>query len=250
MLGKLMTMFRAWKRLGIIGNKVYWPNARMVFADIPVDAQVVKEWLPFPLFLPRPATARVFMADYRQTVFGEPYMEVGLMIKCRLFGIIPVLHCPWMLVDDDRHLIQGRELLGYPKKMAKIRFEEKDGKFFGSAERRGKEVFRMEGRIGEPVRNPSAGPGQWWVNVRSFMGFMPGHLTMFRPLETVHSANAMELKVTISPNDNDPICSAIGPATDCTIRTCDMSGSLWLPPLRIFPVGPAFLARLMHLRAA
>ena len=32
------------------------------------------------------------------------------------------MHCPWMLVDSDRSMIAGREVLGFPKKMGDVAF--------------------------------------------------------------------------------------------------------------------------------
>ena len=31
-------------------------------------------------------------------------------------------HCPWMLVDSDRSMIAGREILGFPKKLGAFSF--------------------------------------------------------------------------------------------------------------------------------
>ena len=31
-------------------------------------------------------------------------------------------HCPWMLVDSDRSMIAGREVLGFPKKLGAFSF--------------------------------------------------------------------------------------------------------------------------------
>ncbi|MFI4939716.1 MAG: acetoacetate decarboxylase family protein [Burkholderiales bacterium] len=250
MFSNMIKGIKAWKDQGLLRKGPWWKNARMVFADVPVEYDVVKEWVPFPLRLAKPAMATVFFAHYPECIFGDPYYEVGLMLHVRLFGIFPkMLHCSWMLVDDDLHLINGRELLGYPKKMATFQFEEKDGKFFGAAFRRGSEVFRIEGTIGKPLKNPKPGAGQWWVNLRCLLTLVfPGQLIMFKPIETVHEANEMNLTVTLTPSWNDPLCRVTGLATNASIRTCDMAGNLLIPPLVIWLVNPFFQARLMHLR--
>lgn len=248
MISNLLKGIRAWQRQGLFSKGPLWKNARMVFADVPVEYEVAREWVPFPLLLPRPATATVFIARYDECVFGVAYHEVGLMLRVKLFGVFPMLYCPWMLVDDDMHLINGREMLGYPKKMAKIHFEEKDGRVIGTAERRGNEVFRLEGTIGEHLQNPAPGAGQWWANLRHMITFFPGHIVIFRPTETIHEAHAMDLTVTINPSDADPLCRVIGPARNMSIRTCDMGADFRKPTLRIWPVGPFFQAKLMSLR--
>lgn len=226
-----------------------WSNARMVFVDLPVDPGEVEPWLPFPMRLARPARVTFFVAHYPECVWGVPYHEIGLFVQVRLFGIVPMLHCAWMLVDDDTHLINGREMLGYPKKMATIRFEERDGRIFGSAERRGREVCRIEGTIGAPLQDPPPGVGRWGVNARHLLTFTPGHLVVVKPTETVHQANAVDLQVTLTPTENDPICRVAGAPENATIRTCDI-GMSPIPPIRIWPVGPLFQATLMRLRVS
>lgn len=237
-----------WREFGLFGDRELWENARMVFADVPVDEETVRDWVPLPLQLAKPARASVFIADYPETSFGCVYREAALLLHVRLFGVIPAVYCPWMVVDDDRAMILGRELLGYPKKMAKFRFEEKNGKFLGTVRRKGVEVLRMEGSIGAEVDDPPPGIGRRTINARHLLGAAPGHLLAFRPRETVHSANDMNLKVTLSSSPEDPIGVATGEAENATIRTCDIGANFLLPPLRIWPVGPGFQAKLMRLR--
>ncbi len=249
MFSNIAKGLRAWRRHGVLHKSPWWINARMVFADVPVEREVVKEWVPFPLTIPKQPIATVFVAHYPECVFGNPYHEVGLMIQVKLFGLFPMLHCPWMLVDDDLHLINGRELLGYPKKMAKIEYTEDGERFVGTAWRRGQEVFHIEGSIGKPLSRPRPGAGQWWINMRHLLTFFPGHLVMFRPEETVHHANEVpDIRVTLSPSEFDPIGHTTGPAFHGSIRTCDMGGSLTKPPIRIWPVGPFFQAKLAPFR--
>jgi Acetoacetate decarboxylase (ADC) len=247
MAGKIGNTIGELRALGL-GRPSFWQDARMVFAEVPVDYDKVKNWVPFPLRLERPAKASVFIADYPKTSFGSVYREAAIMLHVRLFGLIPMVHCPWMIVDDDRALILGRELLGYPKKMGIFRFEERDGRFFGSVTRHGEEVFRIEGEIGAPLAAPPPGIGRWQANIRSLLASFFAHLLIFRPRETVHRANAMNARVTLKSAPEDPIDIMAGPAGTATIRTCDIGGGAVPLLLRIWPVGPVFVARLMRLR--
>ncbi|WP_374592188.1 acetoacetate decarboxylase family protein [Aquabacterium sp.] len=248
MLFRFIDQWRTMLGMGL-GKPNMWDHARMVFCDIPVDAAKVRSWLPFPLRLARPARATLFIADYPKTTFGCVYREAAVLIHARLFGIFPVLHCPWMVVDCDQALIWGRELLGYPKKMAQIEFAEgPDGRFHGSVARRGFEVMRFEGAVGARDSQPGPGIGRMQVNIRSHISvFMPGHLLTVRPSETVHEANQMQLRVELKDSPYEPLGIAAGPAERATIRTCDIGGGLFPPPMRIWPVGPAFMTRLSHL---
>lgn len=252
MLGNIRRGMNEWKRMGLnLGSRgsTFWTNARMVWAQVPVDAKVVRDWVPFPLRLAKPATASVFIADYPETSFGSVYHEAAILLDVTLFGI-PMQYCPWMIVDDDSALILGREVLGYPKKMGQFRFEEKDGHFTGSVSRGGTEVFRIEAELtGEALAAPPPGIGRWQANLRNMLGFVPGHLLVFRPRETVHAAERLRnARVTLVSTADDPIGVAAGPATNATIRSCDIGAAAYPPPLRVFPVSAFFQAGLMSLR--
>jgi acetoacetate decarboxylase len=246
MLDHLQLAFRNVRALGF-GRRDIWTGARMAFADLPVDAAAVRGWLPPPLRLASPARATIFIADYPQTTFGSVYREAAVLLHVRLLGI-PMVFCPWMVVDDDRALILGRELLGYPKKMAEIHFEERDGRFEGSVVRHGTEVMRLEGTIGEPHPAPPPGIGRRGVNLRTLMSFLPGHLLVFRPVETIHACHHLAARAVLRSSPDDPIGIAQGEATSATIRTCDIGTSPLAPPLRTFPVGPAFALGQLDLR--
>jgi acetoacetate decarboxylase len=246
MLDQLRRSIRNVRELGF-GRSAIWTGARMVFAEVPVDPAAVRGWLPAPLGLASPARATVFIADYPETTFGSVYREAAVLLHVRLLGI-PMVFCPWMVVDDDRALILGRELLGYPKKLAEIRFAEAGGRFEGAVLRHGTEVMRIEGAIGEPDPAPPPGIGRRAVNLRSLMSFLPGHLLVFRPVETVHACHRLAARVVLRSSPDDPIGVASGEATAATIRTCDIGTSRFSLPLRVFPVGPAFALGQLDLR--
>lgn len=249
MTNRYLASIREMRGMGL-GKSNLWDHARMVFCDIPIDERKVRDWLPFPLRLARPYKATLFIADYPKTTFGCVYKEAAILIHAKLFGLFPVLHCPWMVVDCDQAMIWGREMLGYPKKMAQITFEESaDGAFHGAVARRGHEVMRFEGQVRERLSAPPPGIGRMQVNVRGHLSFLPGHLLTVRPSETIHDANGMDLKVQLSDAPNDPIGIQAGPATQATMRTCDIGGGLFPPPMRIWPVSWAHIMRLATLRA-
>jgi hypothetical protein len=68
--------------------------------------------------LPGQSAANLVFAKYRECSLG-PYMEVIVSIPVLHKGL-PYLYVPAIYVDNDAALIAGRELGGYPKKMAQI----------------------------------------------------------------------------------------------------------------------------------
>lgn len=125
-----------------------WENARFVMTDVPLDKQEAQKILPLGMNLTAPPMATVFVVNYQNTAFTVPYKEAAFLIHVRT-PLGKGLHCCWMVVDDDTALILGRELLGYPKKMADIRFEEKGGDVKASVTRRGTRVLAMEAKRGQ-----------------------------------------------------------------------------------------------------
>lgn len=57
----------------------------MVFVDVPVDYERIRQWVPFPLVLQQPPQARIFIADYPRTSFGSVYREAAILLHVRLF---------------------------------------------------------------------------------------------------------------------------------------------------------------------
>lgn len=101
---------------------------------------------PFPMGF-------AFVAHYPKTNFNLGYYESALFLMVEHDGV-EGLFCLAMPVDDDTALILGREIFGYPKKMARIYLEREGNDFCGGTERHGVRFLemkaRMEGRFNDP----------------------------------------------------------------------------------------------------
>ena len=199
------------KLWGLINGKQQnlWDNARFILADVPVDRARASRMLPAMLRLADPPRATLFIADYQKTSFTVPYHEAALLLHVRHpFG--KGLHCPWMIVDDDTAMIFGRELLGYPKKMASFEFTEEGDMVSGSVTRRGVKVLAMAGTRGRRQSNPLpvfdiktfnvGGPTSW---------FLINPIWMFRPREVMHESLEMEVRLDVLSSEFDPIAEVI-----------------------------------------
>ena len=106
-------------------------------------------------------------------------------LSCR--GVALVL---LRFVDDSAALVAGRELLGYPKKMAEIEFRKEGSTIHCEASRNGKRVLAMAAELEEEQeRIPFL--GRRHLNVQGNVGLLPAKLITFRPHEipvTVHRA--------------------------------------------------------------
>ena len=228
---------------GMLSGQVkYWEGARFVLADVPIDRQAAANILPFGLWPTDPAMMTLFVADYPKTSFTVPYKEAAVLIHCRsLLG--RAVHCPWMVVDDDTALIYGRELLGYPKKFAQIRFEEAGVKISASVKRRGVEVIHIEAEKGVAEPQPEPVFFRKTINAGGLGQFLLFQLLwLLKPIEVFYESNSAKIKLEIFESAFDPLASLKPqPPTTGRFAVTDILGSKILLPVGI--AGPGWLKR-------
>jgi acetoacetate decarboxylase len=229
------------------GKTNLWDDARFIFADVPVDAARAARMLPWGLKLADPARATLFIADYEKTSFTVPYHEAAMLLHVR-HPLGQGLHCPWMIVDDDTALIYGRELLGYPKKMGELEFEEDGTGVRASITRRGVRILSMEGLKGEPQAHPAPA-----FDVKTFNAGGPGSLFgvnpiwMFRPREVMHESLEMEVKLEVQPSEFDPVAEVVaGDPVSGRFVAMDIVNSRYNIPVGV--CGTRYLANNMDMR--
>jgi acetoacetate decarboxylase len=193
---------RLWNMLNF-GGFVY-RDAHYLVADMDVAAEAAAQFVPRPLRLAAPATASVFTARFPHNTFGSVYCEAGVFLHVTHRGR-RAIYSPWMIVDDDVALILGRELLGYPKKMGDIELGVEGDRVSGVAGRRGVELIRMEGTLGEPVSAPPPMLGRPHRNIRSTLGLALPKVLAFTPREQPIEVRRAELKVDIGRSERDPL---------------------------------------------
>lgn len=197
-----------------------WTNAGVLAAEVRISPAAASAWLPERLRLPEPATATLFVADYPETRFGSVYREAAVLLHAADENG-PVMHCPWMVVDDDTALILGRELLGFPKKLAEIRLERRNGGILGTVTRRGVEVLRIEARLGGKETTPAPLFARRMVNV---IGTLPTGMKLIElspTEERIHFSRIAEAKVTLASSERDPL-GDLRPAPEATARFVEL----------------------------
>jgi len=233
------------KNAGIGG--CLWEGARFLLAELPAARGAVRRILPPGLLPSRPPALTVFIAEYPRTAFTVPYREAAVLVHVRtLLG--EGVHCCWMVVDDDTALIYGRELLGYPKKLAAIGFEESGEGISAFVERRGVRVLEMRGRKGEVQAGPPPVFGRKTFNVGGVgQAFAVSPLWLLRPREVIHESYQAEVEVAVRPSGHDPIAElAAGEPRSGRIAVTDIPGTDYLLPVGV--AGPFWLNRAFALR--
>lgn len=224
-----------------------WDGAEFLLADVPLNRLQAMKVLPLGMRLTERPVATVFICDYPKTAFTVAYREAAVLIHVKT-PLGRGLHCCWMVVDDDTAMILGREMLGYPKKMADIAYED-DGKTVrASVKRRGVEVLAMRGARIDPHTQPApifdiktfnvGGPGQ-------FGALQP--VWLFRPREIVHESNGAEVDFSAKESWCDPIAPLFdGPPLLGRIARSDIMGSHYNFPVGL--AGPAWFCNTYNMR--
>jgi acetoacetate decarboxylase len=117
--------------------------------------EVVERLLPPPLEPTDTPIARAYVCEFPRTNFGISYQETALMLVCQYKGEVGV-YILAMHVDNDMAMALGREMFGYPKKMAEIKFKRGRVGASGWGKRRGIKVVDMQSRIMKSVSEEEA----------------------------------------------------------------------------------------------
>ena len=181
-----------------------WTNARVLAVGVAVSPQTASAWLPEALSAGEPPTATLFVADYPETSFGVVYRESGILLHVK-DARGTAAHCPWMVVDDDAALILGREMLGFPKKLAEIALEERGDRVVGTVRRRGTEILRVEATLGATEADPAPLFGRRLVNAIGTPVTGMKLVDLAPAAERIRSSRAAEAKVTLASGDRDPL---------------------------------------------
>ena len=121
-------------------------DAEILTVYFETKPEVVKQLLPPPLNPGPMPVAGVFVANYPKTNFGVTYSESALFLQATFDGEEGA-YCLAMPVTDDMALILGREVFGYPKKLANISLERKGQEVKGWTERRGTRFLEVRAKL-------------------------------------------------------------------------------------------------------
>jgi len=111
----------------------YYRNTRSIAVAFETDLEAALEALPAPLALTDPATAILSFYEYPWTTFG-PYNEaiLSLLVEHRGRPMNYIMH---IAVTTEPPMLAGREIWGFPKKLAQIEFKNDRDMICGTLER-------------------------------------------------------------------------------------------------------------------
>jgi acetoacetate decarboxylase len=111
----------------------YYRNTRSIAVAFETDLEPALEALPAPLALSDPATAILSFYEYPWTTFG-PYNEaiLSLLVEHNRRPMNYIMH---IAVTTEPPMLAGREIWGFPKKLAQIEFKNDRDMICGTLER-------------------------------------------------------------------------------------------------------------------
>ncbi|PTU33120.1 acetoacetate decarboxylase family protein [Stenotrophobium rhamnosiphilum] len=247
MFNKLLSDLRTPWALASLGGKLY-RNAQYLTAVVEVDEKAMTRWLPSGIKLATPARADLFCAYFPENVYTDAYHEAGLFVHVKAgrgYGIF----CPWMILDDDRAMIIGRELLGYPKKLGEIAWDDNGRRIVAKASRRGSSLIEMEAKLGEVLHDAPPILGLPHRNVTGNLGLSLPREVRFTPKEHPIEVRRVDMQLRFNGNANDPLHEmGLGKVVEARLHRVDLSAGL-IPPLQIPRVSnPLFLLRQFNPR--
>lgn len=122
------------------------------------DAEAAAEVVPEGVEVPLPAQAALMVVHYPTSTFG-PYNEAILGVQC-LWGGEPQLYIARIVVDTVPPLVGGREIWGFPKKLAHIGFAKEAEYLRGTVERpAGVRLVTATMRPEQPLEAPEEAAG-------------------------------------------------------------------------------------------
>ena len=133
-------------------------GAEMLGLMFETRPEIIKRLLPPPLEPGENPTGMMFIAHYPKTNLGPGYREGALFVSCR-YGDETGSYCLSMPIDDDTRMHNGRDIYGFPKKLAVIHTEREGQEVTGRVERNGVRFVEIKASLtGSLPELPELGP--------------------------------------------------------------------------------------------
>jgi len=136
-----------------------FPGATMLGAMFETRPEIVARLLPAPLRPAEQPNGLVFIAEYPRTNLGPGYREAALFLNCQ-YGGETGTYCLAMPIDSEEvRCTNGREIFGFPKKLAKISLQRSGTTVHGWVERFGVRFFELKVELMSSMPSlPPTGP--------------------------------------------------------------------------------------------
>jgi len=217
-----------------------FPGAKMMGVIFSAEPGITARLLPPPLEQADAPGGLIFIAEYPKTNLGPGYREAALFIRCKYRGEAGS-HCLSMPITSEPRMHNGRDVFGFPKKLANIHLERTGAQAHGWVERYGIRFVEMEVTLsGSLPEMPPMGP-TFLFKAMPRIDLAPGfdgpvllasQKTEIRP----HRVEIGTAKLTLRPSEHDPWVEIGKP--DVVAAFCLESDNTMLPGTILGEVDP------------
>ncbi|WP_168734262.1 acetoacetate decarboxylase family protein [Pseudothauera nasutitermitis] len=130
-------------------------GAEMLTVAWETRPEIIERLLPAPLKPAAAPLAFAFIGWYPATNFGVTYHEAALFVRASYNGE-EGNYCLSMPVDNDIAMAGGREVFGFPKKMATFHFAKEGARVQGWVERKGHRFVELSADLDAPFNDAEA----------------------------------------------------------------------------------------------
>ncbi|MHA1904202.1 MAG: acetoacetate decarboxylase family protein [Candidatus Thorarchaeota archaeon] len=125
-------------------------EVKMINVLFTTTVEAIKRVLPPQLEPPEAPLANAYVAEFHRSSFCPPYNEAALFVSAEYKGMTGS-YCLSMPVTNDIAMIGGREIYGYPKKIAEnIHVKRRGNDVTGICTRRGIDIIKIDAVLSDP----------------------------------------------------------------------------------------------------
>jgi acetoacetate decarboxylase len=135
-----------------------WQGVRMAVFPFTPRPGAVERILP-PGMEPTEGPGVITLLSYPETDFQHPFKEAVVLVPVRVDETLGN-YVPYIYVTTDEALIPGREIAGFPKKLAEVEWGRDGDRVHGTVTRWGRKILSVEGRVQGPMPEAPAAGGE------------------------------------------------------------------------------------------
>lgn len=192
-----------------------WQGVRVAAVPFTPRPGSVERILP-PGIEPADGPGTITLISYPASATFEPYNELVVLVPVRVDST-EGNYVPYIFVTTDEAMIAGREIAGFPKKMAQITWEREGAGFRASVARRGTTILTVEGTVqgpmpaeGAPDRGPAGRPTINYKLIPDPAGGIEIEEITKTQLEVVPSGLEIgQARLRLQPSEFDPISDLV-----------------------------------------
>jgi acetoacetate decarboxylase len=173
-------------------------DARMLGVMFSTRPEVSQKLLPPPLEQADLPGGLIFIAEYPKTNLGPGYREAALFMRCKYQGEAGS-YCLSMPIDNEARMHNGRDVFGFPKKLADIHLRRAGQEVHGWVERDGIRFVEIHAQVsGRIPELPPIGP-TFLFKAMPRIDLTPGF-----DGPVLHASEIGSAELTLRPSERDP----------------------------------------------